>query len=69
MVGEVLTFGKKGGMDWEQMIEIFYNSVVASPLVAYRAQMLKDHNFAPAFTVAQMAKDFDFVWIQPKIEM
>ena len=59
MVGEALTFGKKGGMDWEQMIEIVGNSVVASPLVAYKAQALKDRNFAPAFTAAQMAKDFD----------
>ena len=59
MVGEALTFGKKGGLDWEQMIEIVNNSVVASPLVSYKAQMLKDRNFTPAFTAAQMAKDFD----------
>ena len=36
------------------MIEIVNNSVMA-----YKAQMLKDRNFAPVFTVAQMAKDFD----------
>lgn len=59
MVGEALTFGKKGGMNWEQMIEVVNNSVVASPLVSYKAQMLKDRNFAPAFTASQMAKDFD----------
>ena len=54
MAGGALTFGKKDGMDWEQMIEIVNNSVVA-----YKAQLPKDRNFAPAFTVAQMAKDFD----------
>jgi len=59
MVAEALTFGEAGGMDWEQMIEIVNNSVVASPLVGYKAQALKDRNFAPAFRVAQMAKDFD----------
>lgn len=59
MVGEALTFGKKGGMDWEQMIDIVNNSVAASPLFSYKAQMLKDRNFAPAFTASQMAKDFD----------
>ncbi|MGD9038764.1 MAG: NAD(P)-dependent oxidoreductase [Desulfobacteraceae bacterium] len=59
MVGEALTFGESGGMDWEQMIEIVTNSVVASPLIGYKAQMLKDRNYAPAFTAAQMAKDFD----------
>jgi 3-hydroxyisobutyrate dehydrogenase len=59
MVAEALTFGEAGGMDWEQMIEIVGNSVVASPLVGYKTQMLKDRNWAPAFTSTQMAKDFD----------
>lgn len=59
MVGEALTFGKKGGIKWEDMIEIVSNSVVASPLVGYKAATLKDRNFAPAFTTNQMAKDFD----------
>ena len=59
IVGEALAFGEKGGLDWAQMIDIINNSVVASPLVAYKAQMLKDRNFAPAFSVDQMAKDLD----------
>lgn len=59
MVGEALTFGKRGGMEWEQMIDIICNSVVASPLISYKAQALKDRNFTPAFTASQMAKDFD----------
>lgn len=59
MAGEALTFGKRGGMDWSQMIDIVSNSVVASPLINYKAQALKDRNFTPAFTAAQMAKDFD----------
>jgi len=59
MTAEALTFGEKGGMDWEQMIDIVNNSVVASPLVGYKSQMLKDRNYAPAFTAAQIAKDFD----------
>jgi len=59
MTAEALTFGERGGMDWNQMIDIISNSVVASPLIGYKAQMLKDRNFAPAFTIDQMAKDFD----------
>jgi 3-hydroxyisobutyrate dehydrogenase-like beta-hydroxyacid dehydrogenase len=59
MVAEALTFGEAGGMDWAQMIDIVNASVVASPLVGYKAQILKDRNYAPAFTAAQMAKDFD----------
>jgi 3-hydroxyisobutyrate dehydrogenase len=59
MTAEALIFGKRGGLDWDQMIDIINNSVVASPLVGFKAQMLKERNFAPAFTAAQMTKDFD----------
>ena len=59
MTAEALTFGEVGGMDWNDMIEIVNNSVVASPLVGYKAQMLKDRDYTAAFTASQMAKDFD----------
>jgi 3-hydroxyisobutyrate dehydrogenase-like beta-hydroxyacid dehydrogenase len=59
MVGEALIFGEKGGMDWNQMIDIIGASVLASPLIVYKSQMLKSRNFAPAFTIDQIAKDFD----------
>jgi 3-hydroxyisobutyrate dehydrogenase-like beta-hydroxyacid dehydrogenase len=59
MTAEAITFGESGGIEWNPMIDIINNSVVASPLVGYKAQALKDRNFSPAFTAAQMAKDFD----------
>lgn len=59
MAAEALAFGKRGGMDWNQMIDIMGASVVASPLINYKAQMLKDRNFKAMFTVDQIAKDFD----------
>jgi len=59
MTAEALVFGKRGGIDWDQMIDVINNSVVASPLIGFKAQLLKERNFAPAFTAAQMAKDFD----------
>lgn len=59
MVGEALAFGEGGGMDWDQMLNIFGDSVIASPLVGYKIEALRKRDFSPAFTVAQMAKDFD----------
>jgi 3-hydroxyisobutyrate dehydrogenase-like beta-hydroxyacid dehydrogenase len=59
MTAEALIFGKKGGLDWHQMIDTINNSVIASPLIGYKAQLLKDRDYSPAFTVTQMAKDFD----------
>lgn len=59
MTAEALTFGKRGGLDWNQMIDIINNSVVASPLIGFKVQLLKERVFDPMFTAAQMAKDFD----------
>lgn len=59
MLGEALALGERGGMDWKQMIEVVNNSVAASPLIGYKAEMLSARNFAPMFSASQMAKDFD----------
>ena len=59
IVAEALTFGEKGGVDWAKMLEGLGNSVVASPLIGYKVQPLKDRNLPPTFTVSQFAKDFD----------
>jgi len=59
MTAEALIFGRKGGLDWNQMIDTINNSVIASPLMGYKAQLLKYRDYSPAFTVTQMAKDFD----------
>jgi len=59
MVAEALTFGEKSGIHWETMLNAIQQSVVASPLIGYKMQPLKDRNFTPAFSVAQIAKDFD----------
>jgi 3-hydroxyisobutyrate dehydrogenase-like beta-hydroxyacid dehydrogenase len=59
MVAEALTFGEKSGIQWETMLSAIQQSVVASPLIGYKIQPLKDRDFRPAFSVAQIAKDFD----------
>jgi len=59
MLAEALTFGKKAGLNWKQMLEIISASVVGSPLVNYKATPIGDRNFKPAFTASLMAKDFD----------
>ena len=59
IVAEALTFGEKGGVDWTRMLEGLGGSVVASPLIGYKVQPLKERNLPPTFTVSQIAKDFD----------
>jgi len=59
MTAEALIFGKRGGLDWDQMIDIINNSVIASPLIGFKTPLLKKRDFPAAFTAAQMTKDFD----------
>jgi 3-hydroxyisobutyrate dehydrogenase-like beta-hydroxyacid dehydrogenase len=59
IVAEALTFGEKGGVDWIKMLEGLGGSVVASPLIGYKVQPLKERKLPPTFTVSQIAKDFD----------
>jgi len=59
MLAEAVTFGKKAGLEWKQMLDIISASVVGSPLVNYKAGPIKDRIFKPAFTASLMAKDFD----------
>jgi 3-hydroxyisobutyrate dehydrogenase-like beta-hydroxyacid dehydrogenase len=59
VIGEALAFGTRLGLDWEGMIDALSHSVVASPLLAYKAEMLKARDWTPAADVDLVAKDLD----------
>jgi 3-hydroxyisobutyrate dehydrogenase-like beta-hydroxyacid dehydrogenase len=59
LVAEALAIGRSGGLDMTTMLEVVNNSAVASPLIRYKTQMMIDDNYAPAFPVTGMMKDFD----------
>ena len=61
LLAEALTFGQKGSLSIDQMLEVICESAVASPLISYKRAMLSQRDFSPAFTVEQMIKDFDLV--------
>jgi 3-hydroxyisobutyrate dehydrogenase-like beta-hydroxyacid dehydrogenase len=61
LLAEALTFGQKGSLSVDQMLEVICESAVSSPLIAYKRAMLSQRDFSPAFTVEQMIKDFDLV--------
>jgi len=61
VVAEALTFGERGGIDWNQMIDVISGSALSSPLINHKAPALKDRNFDPAFSASQMAKDFNLI--------
>jgi 3-hydroxyisobutyrate dehydrogenase-like beta-hydroxyacid dehydrogenase len=59
VTAEALAFGKKGGLDWDQMIDMIHSSVIGSPLIGFKAPMMKSRDFTAAFSVWQMSKDFN----------
>lgn len=61
LLGEALTLGLKGNLSVETMLNVICASAVASPLIAYKRDLLVQRNFDPAFSVAQMMKDFDLI--------
>ena len=61
LVGEALAFGRKGGLDWATMLDVFNQSAIASPLIGYKSGPLKARDFTATFTSKMMAKDFDLL--------
>ncbi|MBV1701034.1 MAG: NAD(P)-dependent oxidoreductase [Hyphomicrobiales bacterium] len=61
ILAEALVLGEKGGLTPAQMMEVIAESAVASPLIAYKKDMIAQMDFSPAFSVAQMIKDFTLI--------
>jgi 3-hydroxyisobutyrate dehydrogenase-like beta-hydroxyacid dehydrogenase len=57
VLAEALSLGRKGGLDWNQMIDVIGVSAAASPYIQYNVAPLKARDFTPQFTTEQMVKD------------
>lgn len=60
-LAEALTFGRRGGLDWNVMLDVIGDSVVASPIVKYSLPPLKARDFSPAFSTDLMTKDMELI--------
>jgi 3-hydroxyisobutyrate dehydrogenase-like beta-hydroxyacid dehydrogenase len=61
ILGEALALGATGGLSDAQMMEVIAESAVASPLIRYKQEMVAQRDFRPAFSLAQMVKDFTLI--------
>ena len=61
MVSEALVFAERGGAARDTILDVMGESAIASPLVGYKLEPLRQRNFAPTFSARQMAKDFDLL--------
>jgi 3-hydroxyisobutyrate dehydrogenase-like beta-hydroxyacid dehydrogenase len=61
VLAEALTLGRKGGLDWQAMLDVISESAAASPYVKYNTEPLKARDFAPLFSTDQMVKDANLI--------
>ncbi len=61
LLAEALALGLKGDLSLSDMLDVIGQSAVASPLLGYKKGMVVKGDYAPAFTVEQMIKDFDLI--------
>jgi len=60
MIGEAFTFGERGEVDWNQMIDVINNSALNSVFFDYKVPLLKSRNYVnPQSTIDVAAKDID----------
>ena len=57
LVGEALAFGKKSGLDWEDIIDAISKSAGASTMLKYETDCMKDRDWAPMATIDLTAID------------
>jgi len=61
MISETLALARKGGISWQQILDLLGESVVASPLVKYKLDPLRRRDFTPTATGALLTKDLDLI--------
>lgn len=61
MMAESLALARKGGIAWQDILNVLDESAVASPMVKYKTAPLRSRDFNSTFSCKQMAKDLDLV--------
>jgi 3-hydroxyisobutyrate dehydrogenase len=68
MLKEALALGTHGGIGWEKMLELIGESVVASPVVKYKLDPVRKHDYTPTATTSLVLKDVDLMIAAAKAE-
>ena len=59
MQAEAVVMAEKAGLDVAQVCDMIAGSAVGSPLTGYKAKLIAEGEYAPAFSVNMMIKDVD----------
>jgi 3-hydroxyisobutyrate dehydrogenase-like beta-hydroxyacid dehydrogenase len=61
MMAESLALARKGGIAWQDILNVLDDSAIASPMVKYKTAPLRKRDFESTFSCRQMAKDLDLI--------
>ena len=61
MMAESLALARKGGIAWQDILNVLDDSAIASPMVKYKTAPLRHRDFESTFSCHQMAKDLDLI--------
>jgi 3-hydroxyisobutyrate dehydrogenase-like beta-hydroxyacid dehydrogenase len=61
MMAESLALARKGGIAWQDILDVLDESAIASPMVKYKTAPLRSRDFESTFSCRQMAKDLDLI--------
>ncbi|MEY9183700.1 3-hydroxyisobutyrate dehydrogenase-like beta-hydroxyacid dehydrogenase [Bradyrhizobium sp. USDA 326] len=61
MMAESLALARKGGIAWQDILNVLDDSAIASPMVKYKTAPLRTRDFESTFSCKQMAKDLDLI--------
>jgi 3-hydroxyisobutyrate dehydrogenase len=60
-LAEALAIGRRGGVEWEQMLDVIAASAIGSPLIKAKSGALKTRDFSATFTCLQARKDLGLI--------
>jgi 3-hydroxyisobutyrate dehydrogenase-like beta-hydroxyacid dehydrogenase len=60
-LAEALAIGQRGGVEWEQMLDVIAASAIGSPLIKAKSGALKTRDFSATFTCLQARKDLGLI--------
>lgn len=60
-LAEALAIGRRGGVEWEQMLDVIAASAIGSPLIKAKSSALKARDFSATFTCLQARKDLGLI--------
>jgi 3-hydroxyisobutyrate dehydrogenase len=60
-LAEALAIGRRGGVEWNQMLDVIAASAIGSPLIKAKSSALKARDFSATFTCLQARKDLGLI--------